>query len=182
MLLTLGKPKGGNNCPNDLHPAGSSWPTPPGRVILADPTWPSRPSPGRVVLDNPHPAGLATTLATTEGENESEMETTSTGHGGDDLQPETDSGDDQPKISTSTTHGGDDLELEADSGDKPNKLETLTTSPSRTRELTFLRDIIPSEIWMQREKNLIDPAADQSFLLEQRARIDVFEEMSLFTM
>ena len=94
----------------------------------------------------------ATTLATTEGENESEMET------------------------MSTTHGGDDLEFEMDSGDKPNKPETLITPASRTRELTFLRDIMTLEIWMQREKSHIDPAVDQSFLLDQRTRIDVFEE------
>ena len=89
----------------------------------------------------------ATTLATTVGENESEKETTSTWYGGDDLPPETDSGNDQP------THGGDDLEFEVDSGDKPNKLEMLTTSPSRTCELTFLRDVMPLEIWMQKKKS-----------------------------
>ena len=73
-----------------------------------------------------------TTPATTEGENASETKTTSTKHGGDNLELEKDSGDNpnQPETSTSTTHGGDDSELEMDSGDKPNQPETLTTSPS----------------------------------------------------
>ena len=94
-----------------------------------------------------------TTLATTEGENEIEMEAASTTHGGDDLEPEKDSGDkpNQLETSTSNTRESDDSELETD-GDKSNRPETLSSSLSRIRQLTFLRDIIPSEIWMRREK------------------------------
>ena len=75
LLLTLGKPEGGNYCLANSHPLGSSGRPPPVRVFRttlsrsgcpADPTRPT--SPGRVVQmtltqpgrpDNPHPAGLS---------------------------------------------------------------------------------------------------------------------------
>ena len=85
-----------------------------------------------------------TPLAMTDGESDS-------------LQPETVS---DVETTQPDTTDGDGLWLETDSEDEITKPTTKAT-PNLAHKLTALCDMIQAEIWMQREKNPSDPAADQ---------------------
>ena len=81
----------------------------------------------------------ATPLITTEGEN-------------DDLQPGTDSVAEMTQFIISN---GDGSRSETDSDEETDQLTMSTFSLNRDHKLKALRDVIPSEIWMKREKILL---------------------------